>query len=63
MGGCDTTVRSEKIRAFTANEGRQQTAESSRVLVRGGTWDNVLNTNNTITFTAADIDDVVGSNT
>jgi hypothetical protein len=49
--------------AFTANEGQQQTAESSHVLIRGGTWDNVLNTNNTITFTAADIDDVVGSNT
>jgi hypothetical protein len=48
--------------AFAANEGQQQTAESSHVLVRGGTWDNVLNTNNTITFTAADIDDVVGSN-
>jgi hypothetical protein len=47
---------------FVASDGHQQTIESRSVLTRGSAWDNLLNTNSTITFSAPDIDSVHGSN-
>lgn len=47
---------------FVASDGQQQTIESRSVLTRGSAWDNLLNTNSTITFMAPDIDSVRGSN-
>jgi hypothetical protein len=47
---------------FVTTDGQQQTIESRSVVTRGSAWDNLLNTNSTITFMAPDIDSVHGSN-
>ena len=48
---------------FVADEGTEVTEEGEFVVVRGADYDNLLNTNDTLTFQSLEISGLVGSNT
>ena len=60
--GNDTNIYLNGV-AFVADEGTQVTEEGEFVVVRGGDYDKLLNTNDTLTFQSLDIKGLAGSNT